>query len=61
MPEDLILKIGKLPYWDPSGAIRLDALERVQQFWAKAGLVKKPAPIAAVADQKPLALARENK
>ncbi|HSV78802.1 MAG TPA: ABC transporter substrate-binding protein [Ramlibacter sp.] len=61
MPEDLILKIGKLPYWDPSGAIRLDALERVQQFWAKAGLVKKPAPIATVADQKPLALARENK
>jgi NitT/TauT family transport system substrate-binding protein len=58
MPEDLLLQVGKLPYWDTSGAIRLDAIDRVQQFWVRAGLVKTPASVATVVDMKPLAQAR---
>jgi NitT/TauT family transport system substrate-binding protein len=59
MPEDLILSVGKLPYWSTTGEVKLDALERVQQFWLKAGLVKKPVAVSRAVEAKPLVQARE--
>jgi NitT/TauT family transport system substrate-binding protein len=48
--DELLRKIGGIPYWDPSGRIRADVLARVQQFWRDEGLVRKPADLAQLVD-----------
>jgi NitT/TauT family transport system substrate-binding protein len=45
MPEELLRKLGGVPYWGETGTIRLDALARVQRFWQDEGLVKVPADL----------------
>jgi NitT/TauT family transport system substrate-binding protein len=58
MPEDLLRKVGGIPYWDPSAAIRPDSLARVQKFWVDGGLVKKPVDTQKMVDTAPLRQAR---
>jgi ABC-type nitrate/sulfonate/bicarbonate transport system substrate-binding protein len=59
MPEDLLRRVGGIPYWDEKAAIRVESLARVQRFWADSGLVKKPIDPARVVDMTPLEQARQ--
>jgi ABC-type nitrate/sulfonate/bicarbonate transport system substrate-binding protein len=60
MSEELIRSVGKLPYWAPEGAVNLDSLERVQQFWVKAGLVKTPIAVTRVVETGAIVEAKQN-
>ncbi|CAN5510193.1 ABC transporter substrate-binding protein [soil metagenome] len=54
MPADELSKIGGIPYWDVTGAVRVDSLSKVQAFWVDAGLVKKPVDANMMVDVTPL-------
>jgi NitT/TauT family transport system substrate-binding protein len=56
---DILEKMGGLPYWDPSAAIKADSLKRVQQFWVGEGLVKEPIRIETLIDDNALSAAQK--
>jgi ABC-type nitrate/sulfonate/bicarbonate transport system substrate-binding protein len=59
LDPDTIAALGTTPYVGEGGRINVDALERVQKFWAAAGLVKNPVAIDKIIDPAPLAAARK--
>jgi NitT/TauT family transport system substrate-binding protein len=59
LDPDTIGALGATPYVGEQGRINTEALDRVQKFWAAAGLVKNPVAIDRIIDPAPLAAARK--
>jgi NitT/TauT family transport system substrate-binding protein len=56
---DTIRALGATPYFGNQGSINVEALDRVQKFWAASNLVKNPVAIDRIIDPAPLAAARK--
>lgn len=56
---DTIKALGAVPYVGQQGKINVESLDRVQKFWAAAGLVKNPVAIERIIDPAPLIAAKK--